>query len=62
MPDELYIEFTIQVLRERGPKNKMRVLRELVEHYIREKQKRTQEEPSPALQAEPPAAIASEAR
>jgi hypothetical protein len=43
MPDELYIDFTIQVLKDRGPKQKMKVLHELVERYVREaKEKREQ--------------------
>jgi len=52
MPREVYIQFSLAVLRREGPKKKTKVLVDLVERYVNETmQNEGQKEPSSALQA-----------
>jgi len=37
MPDEVYVDFSTIVLKERGPKKKMEVLLELIQEYVKER-------------------------
>jgi hypothetical protein len=37
MPDKVYVDFSMIVLKERGPKQKMAVLLELIQEYVRKK-------------------------
>jgi hypothetical protein len=50
VPDDLYVRFTLAVLKTAGPKAKMKVLAHLMERYISEtEEKERQEQRPPAL-------------